>query len=145
MQLTTLTDADINRLESIADDLTDALDTAVWKNGDYLNPDEGQQVFDSLKGVAQKLMAMLKDGKSQVADSTATQLLVAITDVSRILANASIGQARTMAPSSKDLVTATNQLSAAESAAGAAKYDAAIDSFKKAWQAAEKAIDSVDN
>lgn len=135
-------DADREKLVVLSRSLTGALETALWINGDSLQTDGGIKVFDALKASAQQLMTMGQDARSQPDAATARSLLTAIAEISRTIAQLAIANARTMSPSNANVLTAQNHFSAANTALNANSFPSAIDGFGKAWQSAQKAINS---
>ena len=136
--------SDARNLQALRDAYADASDAALWMTGDVLNPEGGRTVFAALKRAAEALTVMVKDPAFETSKSVLEDLLVSTTEISRTLANVSINKAKSAAPGSKNLDNAVKELAKANSEYSSTKYDSAIEGFGKAWEGAERAIDSIE-
>jgi len=128
---------DGDRLDQAIAHMDKSIAAKLWVDGNHLDPQRGQQVFDQEKDAVNKLVALRDDRKSTVAPATAQDFIDRIVDVDRALAVVAIGDAAGGNPA--ELAKANAELGKGDASAAADEPEAAIQHYRKAWDHAVKA------
>ena len=119
--------------------LNDSLDSALWVDGDHVDAQHGQQVFDSQKDAVGKLMNLLGNKKSEIPDVTLQSMIDDIVHVARILAERAVGDAIASSGDAEKIAQAQNELDEANAQLAGGDFAAAIQNFRQAWKKAQQA------
>jgi photosystem II stability/assembly factor-like uncharacterized protein len=144
---------DGDKLDDAVKKLTDALDPSLWVDGNRVDGQHGDRVFDRSRDAVGKLMDLLKKGSIPAA--TVQSLIDELVQADRILAEGAVADAIAApaalhrvgeagkGPKKHDLdkiAQAQQELAKAADEVAAGNFDNAIEHYRNAWKKAEDAL-----
>ena len=124
----------INRLES-------ALKPRNWASATFLDPKKGSKAFDRIQGAVQELAKIARSNAPEATEADAA--IDALVVASAGLAGDAVEVAQLNGADKKSIGNALKEIAKAEKYVASGRDDKAVQSYRKAWQSATKAIDEV--
>ncbi|MFL6068708.1 MAG: hypothetical protein ACJ74N_13345 [Gaiellaceae bacterium] len=131
---------DANRLQEIVDKLSDSLDPSLWVDGNHLDPQHGQKVFDRDREAVGKLMGLLDSKDSAIPDAALQGMIDSLVQADGILAGDALADALAGSGDAHKIAHARHELARAAAEAANGRFDDAIEHYRKAWKNAERAM-----
>ena len=131
---------DGKRLDEAIKDLTKAVEATLWLDSLHPKPRIGEQVFDKEAEVVKTLGHVLKDKRSQIADTLLQTYISRLVTADRVLALVAIKDAKDAKGNPGLISQGTKELARGDEDAPKKDYDKAIKRYGEAWKQALKAI-----
>ncbi|MEW6196883.1 MAG: Calx-beta domain-containing protein [Bacteroidota bacterium] len=131
---------DLKKIDEAIKYLNKALDTDYWVDGDHLQSQKGEKIFDKTKDAVNKLSDLMKEKKSSIAPGVLQGFIDRIVQVDRILATIAINDAVNLGGDTNDITKANEELSKGDNKILNAKYESGIEHYRKSWGKAIKSL-----
>jgi hypothetical protein len=121
--------------------LNQALDPALWMDGNRLEPALGSLVFDREKDAVRILVAVMESPPGPILPATLQALAASLVAADRLLASVAIEDAGTVVSRfPRKLDQSLKGLAKGDEEAARGRFDQAIDRYQKAWEKALRAM-----
>jgi tetratricopeptide (TPR) repeat protein len=128
---------DRDRLDKVIDALARSLTDDRWLDDSHLRERDGEKVFDAEREAVRALAEILKGKRNAVGDDVVEGFARLLLGADRALVVIAIAESGDGNP--KQLDDAMDRLEAGDRAATLRDYDKAIESYREAWKAAQRA------
>ncbi len=122
-------------LRKAIDALNASLEPGLWLGDERLTAKSGSKVFDLYHNAIKELTKKELSGSAEIGPLTE-----AIVDAARMLAQTAVDDAVAAGGNAKDVGAAQAALTKGDAAMAGGKFEQALDSYKTAWEKAQKAL-----
>jgi uncharacterized repeat protein (TIGR01451 family) len=128
------------KMDEAIKNITEALNSNNWMDGNQLNPQNGKKVFNESNEAVGKLKNIMKEKKNDIQPEILQVFIDRIIQVNRELAVIAVQEAISSNGDPKDIAKANDHLSNGDKAIQNSKYENGIEHYRDAWKNALKAL-----